>query len=182
MSNDAFREPPSLSLPPANGDVWREGDLLVCTAGANLPPRCVKCNAPADMPPRRYIFHWHHPVIYAALLLGVLPYVILAIALRKRSTHVLTLCAQHERRRARYVAVAVAMASVLALLMCGLLIDSQFRWVIGAGVMAAMLLIGRLGSRVLSPTQVDHAQARYLGACDAFLSDLPPPPQASHQR
>lgn len=85
MSTDEFREPPSLYLPPANGDVWREGDVLVCTAGANLPPRCVKCNAPADMPPRRYIFHWHHPVIYAALLLGVLPYVILAIALRKRS-------------------------------------------------------------------------------------------------
>ncbi|WP_192885910.1 hypothetical protein [Xanthomonas campestris] len=180
MSTDEFREPPSLYLPPANGDVWREGDVLVCTAGANLPPRCVKCNAPADMPPRRYIFHWHHPVIYAALLLGVLPYVILAIALRKRSAHVLTLCAQHERRRVRYV--AVAMASVLALLVCGLSIDSQFRWLIGAGVMAAMLLIGRLGSRVLSPMQVDHVQARYLGACDAFLSDLPPLPQAKRQR
>lgn len=47
MSTDEFREPPSLYLPPANGDVWREGDVLVCTAGANLPPRCVKCNAPA---------------------------------------------------------------------------------------------------------------------------------------
>ncbi|WP_386340320.1 hypothetical protein O4D10_01120 [Xanthomonas citri pv. citri] len=180
MFNDGSREPPSLYLPPANGDVWREGDVLVCTAGANLPPRCVKCNAPDDMPPRRYIFHWHHPVIYAALLLGVLPYVILAIALRKRSAHVLTLCAQHERRRARYV--AVAMVSVLALLVCGLSIDSPFRWLIGAGVMAALLLVGRLGARVLWPTRVDHARARYLGACDAFLSDLPPPPQVSRQR
>ncbi|MCC8617704.1 hypothetical protein [Xanthomonas vesicatoria] len=180
MSNDEQREPPSLYLPPADGDIWREGDLLVCTPGATLPPRCVKCNAPADMPPRRYIFHWHHPVIYAALLLGVLPYLILAIALRKRSAHLLTLCERHERRRVRYV--AVAMASVLALLVCGLSIDSPFRWVIGAGVMAAMLLIGRLGSRVLSPTLVDHAQARYLGACNAFLSDLPPLPRASRER
>lgn len=37
MSTDEFREPPSLYLPSANGDVWREGDVLVCTAGANLP-------------------------------------------------------------------------------------------------------------------------------------------------
>lgn len=69
--------------------MWREGDVLVCTPGANLPPRCIKCNAPADMPSRRYIFHWHHPVIYLALLMGVLPYVILAIVLRKRSAHAL---------------------------------------------------------------------------------------------
>ncbi|MCC8537608.1 hypothetical protein ACDH70_11435 [Xanthomonas axonopodis pv. poinsettiicola] len=177
MSNDTPHEPPSLYLTPVQGDVWREGDELVCTPGANLPPRCVKCNAPADMPPRRYIFHWHHPVIYAALLLGVLPYLILAIALRKRSGHVLTLCSLHERRRVRYV--AVALASVLALLVCGLSLHSEFRWVIGSAVMAAMLLLGRLGSRVLSPRSIGHRQARYLGACDAFLQELPPPPPAA---
>ncbi|WDM67630.1 hypothetical protein [Xanthomonas cucurbitae] len=174
MSKDAQHEPPTLYLTPVRGDVWREGDVLVCTPGANLPPRCVKCNAPADMPPRRYIFHWHHPVIYAALLLGVLPYLILAIVLRRRSPHVLTLCRLHERRRVRYV--AVTLASVLALLVCGLSLHSEFRWVIGSAVMAAMLLVGRLGSRVLSPRLVDHHQARYLGACDAFLDALPPPP------
>lgn len=180
MSNDERREPPSLYLTPAHGDVWREGDVLVCTPGANLPPRCVKCNAPADLPPRRYIFHWHHPVIYASLLLGVLPYLILAIALRKRSAHVLTLCRRHERRRVRYV--AVALASVLALLVCGLSLHSDFRWVIGGAVMAAMLLVGRLGSRVLSPRSVGHWQARYLGACDAFLHALPPPPPDARRR
>ncbi|MCC4608123.1 hypothetical protein LL967_09600 [Xanthomonas campestris pv. zinniae] len=180
MSNHAKHPSPSLYLPPVDGDVWREGDVLVCTPGATLPPRCVKCNAPADIPPRRYIFHWHHPVIYAALLLGVLPYLILAIALRKRSAHVLILCEQHERRRVRYVAVAVA--SVLALLVCGLSLDGPSRWLIGAGVMAVMLLVARLGSRVLSPTRVGHTQARYLGACDAFLDDLPPPPWVSRGR
>lgn len=131
MSNTDGREPPTLYLTPAHGDVWREDDVLVCTPGANLPPRCIKCNAPTDMPSRRYIFHWHHPVIYLALLMGVLPYVILAIALRKRSAHVLTLCAHHEQRRVRYV--AITMASVLALLVCGLSLPSELRWVIGAG-------------------------------------------------
>ncbi|CAD0303894.1 hypothetical protein CFBP498_05000 [Xanthomonas hortorum pv. vitians] len=106
MSNDDVREPPTLYLTPAQGEVWREGDVLVCTPGADLPPRCVKCNAPVDDLPRRYIFHWHHPVIYLALLMGILPYLILAIVLRKRSAHVLslrparaaprTLCRHHE--------------------------------------------------------------------------------------
>ncbi|AZR21169.1 hypothetical protein [Xanthomonas vasicola] len=174
MSNTDGREPPTLYLTPAHGDVWREDDVLVCTPGANLPPRCIKCNAPTDMPSRRYIFHWHHPVIYLALLMGVLPYVILAIVLRKRSAHVLTLCAHHEQRRVRYV--AITMASVLALLVCGLSLQSELRWVIGAGVMAVMLVVGRLGARVLSVQSIDHQQARYLGACDDFLRALPAAP------
>ncbi|QBG94188.1 hypothetical protein [Xanthomonas oryzae] len=163
-------KPPTLYLTPAHGDVWREGDVLVCTPGANLPPRCIKCNAPADMPSRRYIFHWHHRVIYLALL----PYVILAIVLRKRSAHALTLCAQHERRRVRYV--AITMTSVLGFLVCGLSLQSEFRWLIGACVVAAMLVIGRFGSRVLSVQSIDHHQARYLGACEDFLRTLPPAP------
>ncbi|WP_428960443.1 hypothetical protein ACQR53_00290 [Xanthomonas oryzae] len=167
-------KPPTLYLTPAHGDVWREGDVLVCTPGANLPPRCIKCNAPADMPSRRYIFHWHHPVIHLALLMGVLPYVILAIVLRKRSAHALTLCAQHERRRVRYV--AITMTSVLGFLVCGLSLQSEFRWLIGACVVAAMLVIGRFGSRVLSVQSIDHHQARYLGACEDFLRTLPPAP------
>ncbi|PPV06047.1 hypothetical protein XBLMG947_2895 [Xanthomonas bromi] len=174
MSNADGREPPTLYLTPAHGDVWREGDVVVCTPGANLPPRCVKCNAPADMSPRRYIFHWHHPAIYLALLIGVLPYVILAIVLRKRSAHVLTLCAQHEQRRVR--SVAITMASVLALLVCGLSLQTELRWVTGAGVMVAMLVAGRLGARVLSVQSIDHQQARYLGACEDFLRALPPAP------
>jgi hypothetical protein len=180
MSNDDVREPPTLYLTPAQGAVWREGDVLVCTPGADLPPRCVKCNAPVDDSPRRYIFHWHHPVIYLALLMGVLPYVILAIALRKRSAHVLSLCAQHERRRVRYV--VIARASVLPLLLGALALDGAIGLLTGAAVMALMLLIGRLGSRVLSPQLVDHEQARFLGACDAFLRELPAPPWGSRNR
>ncbi|PPT75621.1 hypothetical protein XaplCFBP3122_12760 [Xanthomonas arboricola pv. populi] len=177
MSNVDSRQSPTLYLPPAHGAVWREGDVLVCTPGADLPPRCVKCNAPADDLPRRYIFHWHHPVIYLALLMGVLPYLILAIVLRKRSSHVLTLCAQHERSRVRYV--VITRTSFLPLLVGGLWIDGATGWLTGAGVMAAMLLIGRRGSRVLSAQSVDHAQARYLGACEAFLRALPAPPRES---
>ncbi|CAD1786298.1 MULTISPECIES: hypothetical protein [Xanthomonas] len=175
MSNVDAREPPTLYLPPAHGAVWREGDVLVCTPGADLPPRCVKCNAPADTSPRRYIFHWHHPAIYLALLMGVLPYLILALVLRKRSAHVVTLCLQHERRRVRYA--VITRASVLPLLAGGLVLDGAIGWLAGAGVMAVMLLIGRLGSRVLSPHSVDDAQSRFLGACDAFLHELPAPPR-----
>lgn len=113
--------------------------MLVCTPGADLPPRCVKCNAPADISPRRYIFHWHHPAIYLALLMGVLPYLILAIVLRKRSAHVLSLCAWHERRRVR--CVAIAMASIVPLLVGVLWIGGASGWLTGAGVMAVMLLI-----------------------------------------
>ncbi|NIJ86569.1 hypothetical protein FHY35_003613 [Xanthomonas arboricola] len=177
MSNVDSREPPTLYLPPTHGAVWREGDVLVCTPGADLPPRCVKCNAPADISPRRYIFHWHHPAIYLALLMGVLPYLILAIVLRKRSAHVLSLCAWHERRRVR--CVAIAMASIVPLLVGVLWIGGATGWLTGAGVMAVMLLIGRRGSRVLSAQSVDHEQARYLGACDAFLRALPAPPRES---
>ncbi|MFA1727186.1 hypothetical protein [Xanthomonas nasturtii] len=164
-------------MPPAHGAVWREGDVLVCMPGANLPQHCVKCNAPADNSPRRHIFHWHHPAIYLALLMGVLPYVILAIVLRKRSAHVLTVCTRHERRRVRYV--VITRASVVPLLAGGLALDGAIGWLTGAVVMAVMLLIGRLGSRVLSPQSVDHEQARFLGACDAFLQALPAPPWGS---
>lgn len=107
----------------------------------------------------------------------MLPYLILAIVLRKRSAHVLSLCAWHERRRVR--CVAIAMASIVPLLVGVLWIGGATGWLTGAGVMAVMLLIGRRGSRVLSAQSVDHEQARYLGACDAFLRALPAPPRES---
>nr|WP_244812183.1 hypothetical protein [Xanthomonas arboricola] len=90
--------------------------------------------------------------------------------LRKRSAHVLSLCAWHERRRVQ--CVAIAMASIVPLLVGVLWIGGATGWLTGAGVMAVMLLIGRRGSHVLSAQSVDHEQARYLGACDAFFARI----------
>ena len=36
------------TIPEGEGDVWRDGPLLVLRRGGRLPDRCVKCNGPAE--------------------------------------------------------------------------------------------------------------------------------------
>lgn len=76
--------------------VRRQGDLLVVPHGAELPPRCVLCVAPAT------------------------GYATLAIVLEKRSSLRIGLCARHCRRQRRYRTIAW-----LAVMVAGLAIPNR---------------------------------------------------------
>jgi hypothetical protein len=67
-------------------DVWRDDDLLVLRLGAQLPDRCISTNEPADGGRIRVPLVWYPDSVRWAGLGGTLPFVIVAISLRKSAT------------------------------------------------------------------------------------------------
>ncbi len=71
---------------------------MVVPHGADVPERCVKCNAPAELErPRAYA--WHHPGWYLFLLINPLIYVLVGLIARTRSRVPVGLCDEHVRKR-----------------------------------------------------------------------------------
>ncbi len=76
---------------------WREGDRLFIPAGGQLPPYCITCGEPAE----DYIhqrFTWHHPLLYLLIFWGFLPYVIVALIVRKKMEVEVPMCRHHGHR------------------------------------------------------------------------------------
>jgi hypothetical protein len=59
-----------------------------------LPPVCMLCGAPAAVQKRK-AFAWHPPWVLALILVGLLPFAIVAICLTKRMTVYAPLCHDH---------------------------------------------------------------------------------------
>ena len=64
--------------------VWRSGDRMVMSIGAELPDRCVKTNLPAGGQWAEIRLSWHHPALYLVVLLNLILYLIVAYFVRTR--------------------------------------------------------------------------------------------------
>jgi hypothetical protein len=152
----------------------RQGKTLIVPAGAQLPHRCVKCNAPAELELRK--FSWHHPAWYLTILIGVVVYAVLATFIQKRTQIEIGLCARHRARRRnwRIAAVVILLGSVASLFSgLGREVDGQAFVVLGAmGIFAAMVA-AIIAGRNLSPSRIDESGAALAGCGPAFLASLP---------
>ena len=159
------------------GGVWRERKVLVAANGASLPPCCIKCNEPVDEPMTRKTFYWHPPAVYFGLLMGLLPYAILALVLRKSGTIHLGLCKKHKSRRLWNILGGVG-ASVLSVVVFIIAGQTNTPELIAVGI---IMLIGGLvwaivASRMLTPTRIDGTTLWLRGACTKMLDTLPGAP------
>lgn len=76
----------------------RVGPDLMIEKRAPLPPLCVKCARPDVVIRRDYEFTWTPSWILLFIVLGLLPYVILAASARKRGNLMLPICGDCDRR------------------------------------------------------------------------------------
>ena len=79
--------------------VWRDGKVVVTLPDASLPPRCVKCNAPADQPTKERTLYWVHPAVYLLIFGGGLILLIVYMVVRKKADVNPGLCDAHKKRR-----------------------------------------------------------------------------------
>src|SRR6476469_5624419 len=80
-----------------------------------VPLVCMRCGQPADVR-RHKTFQWHPGWVYILLLLGLLPFVIVALALTKRRRVCTPFCGRHAgywRFRTAFVVVGI-LAIILA--------------------------------------------------------------------
>jgi hypothetical protein len=156
----------------AAGRVWRQGKVLCMDKTAQLPPRCVRCNAPADRKVTRKLY-WHSPWWALTILAGILLFAIVTLIVRKRADVEMPLCESHARARRRTIAAAwlLALGSIAAPIVASegarpLLAVSAFFTVLAA------ILIGARQASVLRPVRIDEEEVRLAGAGKPYLESL----------
>ncbi|MCG8407614.1 MAG: Mth family G-protein coupled receptor [Phycisphaerales bacterium] len=157
------------------GVLWREGNLLVMGKGAQLPTRCVKCNAPSEGRPLKRKMYWHHPGWYLLILVGLLIYVVVALCIRKSVVVHAGLCAKHRAKR-RWVILASWLIGLSFIPLGWVAIEFDQPLFIIVGILN--LLVGPIifiaAGQVVTPSRIDDHYAWIKGVCPSYLSALPP--------
>jgi hypothetical protein len=167
---------PRASLESANhsGGCFRSGKTLIVPYGADLPPRCVKCNAPAATPIKARDFFWHAQGWYLSLLMGPIIYLLVALAVRKRARLSVGLCSEHLAKRTKLVLAAWgAIFLGIAGVMVGASMEMPALALIGGGLGFVGIILAIIAARLLLPARIDTQHVRLDGASAAFLNSLP---------
>lgn len=86
--------------------LWRNDKALVMSKGADLPPRCAKCNQTATPPPIKRTLYWHASWVYVLILINIIVYAIVAMAVRKKAPIAVYLCGEHRKQRWLYIGLS----------------------------------------------------------------------------
>lgn len=174
LADDPYAPPAETAagIDPIVGRVWRVGKVLHMDKRASLPPRCVRCNAPAETQLHRKMY-WHSPWWALTIFAGLLAYAIIALVVRKRADVDLGLCALHARARTRTIVIAWVLP-LLAWALCFVLPEGF----VGLGIMLALsttlaaIVVGQRRAAVLRPLRIDEREARLVGAGPSFLATI----------
>jgi hypothetical protein len=171
--SNPYAPPQSPSVQVVSDHCWRDGKMLVVPIGNQLPPRCVKCNAPAKLDKPR-AFAWHHPGWYVLIPLNLLVYAVAATLVQKRAKIALGLCAAHRARRRKFTLAAVGLL-LLAIGAMYFALEGEDALFGSLSVLffLAGLIVAIVGSRALTASRISKEQARLKGAGPAFLDSLP---------
>jgi len=161
--------------------VWRDGNQIVASKGATLPPACVKCNGTEDLKSYRRTYSWHHPAWALLVLVAVLLYIVVALALRKSGPLTYSLCRRHRKRRAMallWMWIGILGSFAVMFVGCSMTTERQENLQIGIvlgciGVFLASLILGIIFARILTPKKIDDRFLYLSGACPEFLNTLP---------
>jgi hypothetical protein len=159
------------------GGYWRSERLLVMERGAELPARCVRCNAPANERIAKTLY-WHNPWLYLLLVAWVL-YLLTALVTRKRARIAAPLCPQHLKRRRAWITgswTAVVASIVVTYAVAGGSSDREWLYVPCAVAFIGGLVTAVLAHRILVPKRIDDLHVWLKGAAPEFLNSVPAGP------
>ena len=167
---DGYVLPP----PPSTGGVWRDGDTLVMTKDAQLPDRCVKCNAPAHGFRLKRNLSWHPAALVLLVFVALLLYVVIALVVSKRATVHLGLCAEHMQKRRNLLIVGWVMLAIGLITPVIAFANEYF----GIGILAMVLVLVAavwlvLVARVVRVKTIDDRYVWLRGIDPNYLAQLP---------
>ena len=161
----------------------RSGAYVVGPVSTPFPPRCIKCNAPAEWRWTRNLYWVPRGVRFLAFGPGILVYAIVATVTRKKSRVSVALCERHRERRRLFLFSAVPFVVVgfgfcalaVHILLGSNLTDSYMpTYVLAIGLVLMLSGVVWLNavSRVVKLKKVEDGVATYSGAGMAFLRSL----------
>jgi hypothetical protein len=152
----------------------RDGNKLVVPHGAQLPNRCVKCNAPAEGYRLRRQLTWVHPAYLLLLFTGLIFYVIAARVAGKSAEVQIGLCPKHRRQRLQAIVGGWTLGLVGAIVMPWLAIAYQSGWIalVGAGMVLTGTVGGIVVARMVRASKIDDDQVWLSGIDRRYLDEL----------
>ncbi len=164
-------------IPAESGGIWRDGAVLVLSPEASLPPRCVKCNEPAEEPTKSRRVYWHSPWIYLLILLNIIIYAVVAVIVRKKAMVAPGLCSAHKRRRRMGIGIAwTLLLGGFALMFTGIGGDKPAGIAGGLLLILVAVIVSTSVTRIVRPKRIDAQYVRLKGCSPAFLESMPPFP------
>jgi hypothetical protein len=153
--------------------IWRNKSLLVMTKEAQLPSRCVKCNAPASGTLKRKLT-WHHPALYILAFGALLLYAIIAMVVRKTATIQVGLCETHTAARKRDILItwALGLLSLVSFVIAALMEDVTFL-LVGALLLFAAPIYYTVKVTVVTPAKIDDHFVWLNGVNSRYLQEFP---------
>lgn len=157
---------------------WRQGTRLFVVKDAVLPDRCIKCNEPSTSRLTR-TYYWHHPAVYAGILVNVLVYIILAMILRKSVKVDMGFCDECRAKRSQDILIRViALLIGIALLIIGIVSVQQHELflvalLLGLVVILVAAVMISTSVTVLTAKTIDDRIGQLEKAGPVFLASLP---------
>jgi hypothetical protein len=159
--------------PVPQAGCWRDGDAAVVRPPtAELPNRCVRCNQPTDGFRLEKKLYWHSPILYIAILVSPLIYVVIAMILRKTVTIRFGLCPGHRARRRNGMLIGW-LGALLSITACtaGIAADAPEAIFGGIGLFVILPIVGIVMAHVIQPKKIEHHLA-WLKVGKPFLESL----------
>ena len=161
-------------LAPAGAAMWRDKDRLVVSRDAQLPDRCVKCNAPANGNRLIKKMYWHPQVYYLLVCVGFIFYVIAALIVRKQATVVIGLCDTHLKKRKTAILVTLLLVALMAIsFVVGMAANEGALAALGLVFMLAAMIYGLATIPMVAPARIDDRYVWLKGITQTYLAGLP---------
>jgi hypothetical protein len=143
------------------------------TKQAQLPDRCVKCNAPTHHKLKRNL-RWHHPALYILILGGFLFYLILALVLSKTATINVGLCETHSAARKRDILITwiLVLLSIVSFSFA-VAMEEMSVFFIGLMLFLGAVIYGIVKARVVAPQKIDDQYVWLTGVTPQYLQQFP---------
>jgi hypothetical protein len=169
-------QPPKVNLANDHTDnpdwYWRDGKVLVLKQGGQLPPRCIKCNADAQMPMRSKKLAWHHPGWYALILINIIIYAIVGSLASKRVKVEFGLCEEHTAKRRNIIIAswAIFFVSMGTAFFLGQSMENPgVAFMIGILGFLVAVVLGLVGARSIYAKRITEDEVRIAGCGEPFL-------------
>lgn len=157
---------------------WQDGKKMVVLKGSPLPDLCFKCGAPPVKTLKKTLT-WHHPLIYIAILPGLLVYVLIALCVRKTAKVGIPLCRDCNRSRNRKILfVWLGMLTGMGVLISSFYFGETDPSLMGIlATSGALITLGSLFwvalAQTVVPKKIDKTHAWLAKSAHSVLERLP---------
>jgi hypothetical protein len=159
-------------IQPVGVGVWRHFSQLVMTKDAQLPDRCMVCNAPANGFRLKRNLYWHPPAWYLLICAGLLFYAIAALIVRKQAKIEIGLCGKHVQKRKRDIAITWLL--IVVSIAVGILatIKAPTLILLAAAIFIGALIYGVIAVPPVTPAKITDRLVYLKGVSPAYLNML----------